>query len=57
MRKVEPKRLITGALDTVWRGPPSRGWCFFSIHLGERMQYCGRYLVSRDSRASSIFVQ
>ena len=41
MTKAELKRLTTGALGAVWRGPPSRGWCFFSIHLGECMGYGG----------------
>jgi len=54
MTKAEPKRLTTGALGAVWRGPASRSWCFFSIHPGESMGYCGRYAGLRDFRAEAF---
>jgi hypothetical protein len=57
MTKAELKRLTTGALGAVWRGPPSRGWCFFSIHLGECMGYGGRCVVPGNSRAKSSFMR
>lgn len=34
-----------------------RNWCFFPIHRGESVGYCGGYECPLDPRAKNIFVQ
>jgi len=54
MIMAEPKRLTTGALGGV-EGPPSRGWCSFSMLPGECVGYCGLYVVSVGLQTAKHF--